>query len=101
MDVEKTRLAYRRAETDLLTAVRTGYFAVLVAQENMKAHRALVKLTDEVYKVMVKQVQGGQAAPYEPLQVSVFAAQARAALIQGPHCYNLAWKQLASSMGVR
>ncbi len=81
MDLENAQLAYHRAETDLMTTIRTGYFAVLVAQEAMKASRALVNLTDEVYKVNVDQVGGGEAAPYEPFQVAVFAAQARQGLI--------------------
>ena len=101
MDLENTQLAYRKAETDLMALVRSGYFAVLVAQENMKATRALVNLTDEVYKVNVEQVGGGEAAPYEPMQVAVFAAQARQGLIIARNSYTLAWKQLAANLGVR
>ncbi len=99
-NLEQTKLAYRRAETDLMAAVRTGYFAVLVAQENVRANRALVDLTDEVYKVMVAQLKGGEVATYEPMQMGVFAIQARAGLITARNSYTLAWKQLASSMGL-
>src|SRR5205823_5694030 len=53
-----------------------------------------------VYKVNVEQVGGGEAAPYEPMQVAVFAAQARQALIIARNSYTLAWKQLASTLGV-
>lgn len=101
MDLENAQLAYQRAETDLMASVRSGYFAVLVAQEAMAANRALVKLTDEVYKVNVDQVGGGEAAPYEPMQVAVFAAQARQGLIVARNAYVLAWKQLAANLGVR
>jgi cobalt-zinc-cadmium efflux system outer membrane protein len=100
MDLENAKLAYRRAETDLMASVRTGYFAVLVAQENMRANRSLVKLTDEVYKVMVVQLRGGEVATYEPMQLGVFAVQARTALVQARNSYTLAWKQLAAAMGV-
>ncbi|HWY86442.1 MAG TPA: TolC family protein, partial [Gemmataceae bacterium] len=100
MDLENAKLAYHRAETDLMASIRSGYFAVLVAQENIKATRALVNLTDEVYKVNVELVLGGVAAPYEPMQVAVFAAQARQALIQARNSYTLAWKQLAAKLGV-
>jgi cobalt-zinc-cadmium efflux system outer membrane protein len=100
MDLENARLAYRRAETDLMTAVRGGYFAVLVAQESIKANRALVLLTDEVYKVMVDQMKSGEFATYEPMQVAVFDAQARAALITARNGYTLAWKQLAATLGL-
>jgi cobalt-zinc-cadmium efflux system outer membrane protein len=100
MDLENARLAYRRAETDLMASVRAGYFAVLVAEENMRQNRALVELTDELYKVMVDQLKGGNLAVYEPMQVGVFAGQARSALIQARNSYTLAWKQLASAMGL-
>jgi cobalt-zinc-cadmium efflux system outer membrane protein len=100
MDWENAKLAYRRAETDLMAAVRTGYFAVLVAQENIRANQALVKLTDEMYKVMVIQLKGGQIATYEPMQMGVFAVQARTALVQARNSYTLAWKQLAAALGL-
>jgi len=99
-DFENAQLAYRRAETDLMANVRTGYFSVLVAQENIRQNRALVALTDEVYKVMVQQLKGGEFATYEPMQVGVFAAQARAGLITARNSYTLAWKQLAAALGL-
>jgi cobalt-zinc-cadmium efflux system outer membrane protein len=101
MDLENVQLAYHRAETDLMSSVRSFYFAVLVAQEAMKANRALVNLTDEIYKVNVDQVGGGEAAPYEAMQVAVFAGQARQALITARNNYTVAWRQLASSLGLR
>jgi outer membrane protein, heavy metal efflux system len=99
-DLENAELAYRRAETDLIASVRTGYFSVLVAEENIRQNRALVTLTDEIYKVMVLQLKGGEFATYEPMQVGVFAAQARTGLIQARNGYTLAWKQLAASLGL-
>jgi cobalt-zinc-cadmium efflux system outer membrane protein len=100
MDLENAKLAYRRAETDLMASVRTGYFAVLVAQEGIRANRALVKLTDELYKVMVTQLKGGEVAAYEPMQVGVYAVLARAALVTARNSYTLAWKQLAAALGL-
>jgi cobalt-zinc-cadmium efflux system outer membrane protein len=99
-DLENAQLAYRRAETDLIANVRSGYFAVLVGQESIRQNRALVALTDEMYKVMVQALKGGEFAPYEPMQVGAFAAQARAGLIQARNSYTLAWKQLAAAMGL-
>jgi outer membrane protein, heavy metal efflux system len=100
MDLENAKLAYRRAETDLMASVRSGYFSVLVAEENIRQNRALVLLTDELYKVHVDLLKGGTVALYEPMQMGVFAGQARAALIQARNSYTMAWKQLASSMGL-
>jgi cobalt-zinc-cadmium efflux system outer membrane protein len=99
-DLDNARLAYRRAETDLSASVRSGYFAVLVAQESIRANRALVKLTDTVFEVMARQLQVGEVATYEPMQLGVFTAQARFALITARNSYTLAWRQLAASLGL-
>jgi cobalt-zinc-cadmium efflux system outer membrane protein len=99
-DLDNARLAYRKAEIDLATAVRSGYFAVLVARESIRANRALVTLTDRVYEVMIRQLKAGEVATYEPMQMGVYAGQARAALITARNSYALAWKQLAASLGL-
>jgi cobalt-zinc-cadmium efflux system outer membrane protein len=100
MDLINAKLAYRRAETDLLAQVRSGYFAVLVARESMRANNALVQLTDEVYHVLVANVRGGgDVAFYEPMQLGALAAQARAGLLTARNSYQLAWRQLAAAMG--
>jgi cobalt-zinc-cadmium efflux system outer membrane protein len=100
IDLENARLAYRKAETDLTASVRSAYFGVLVARENIRANRALVRLTDAVYDAMVQLLRGGEVAPYEPNQLGVFAAQARGALISARNAYGLAWKQLAATVGL-
>ena len=100
MDLQNAELAYRRAETDLMAAVRTGYYSVLVGQESIRANRGLVELTDEVYRIMVLQLKGGVVGPYEPFQLAVFSEQARTALVQARNSRLLAWKQLASTLGV-
>jgi cobalt-zinc-cadmium efflux system outer membrane protein len=99
MDLQNAEFAYRRAETDLLSSVRTSYYAVLVAQESVRANRGLVELTDEVYRVMVVQLRAGQVSPYEASQMGVFAASARTALLTARNARLLAWRQLAAAMG--
>ena len=99
MDLQNAEIAYRRAETDLMANVRTNYYAVLVAQESVRANFGLVELTDEVYRVMVDQLRGGAVAPYEPLQLKVFSEQARIALVKARNAKLLAWRQLASTLG--
>jgi outer membrane protein, heavy metal efflux system len=100
MDVKNAELAYRKAETELMTQVRTGYFAVLVAQESVRAQRALVQLTDELFRVMIAQAKGGERALYEPMQVGVLAGQARANLLMARNDYQLAWRTLAAALGL-
>lgn len=101
MDLANAHAAYRRAETDLMASVRSGYYAVLVAEASFKANHALVDLTDEVYKIMLQQLKlGGMVAAYEPMQVSVYSGQARQALIASRTSYLFAWKQLGAALGL-
>ena len=100
-DLDNAELAYRRAETDLSYNVRQYYFAVLVAMENIRQNRALVSLTDEVFKALRDQYKNGElSGSYEPMQVGVFDAQARIALIQARNSYIVAWKDLAANLGL-
>jgi cobalt-zinc-cadmium efflux system outer membrane protein len=100
MDLRNAELAFRRTQADLASQVRAGYFAVLVAQENLKVSLALARFTDEVYRVQVDQVRFAQAAPYELAQLRVLTIQTRAALVQARNRYTSAWKQLAATLGL-
>ena len=100
IDVKAAELALRKQESDLRTAVRDNYFALLSARENLRVNRAMVRLTDEVYKVMVELLHGGQNATYETMQVRVTAMQTRINYLQAHNRYLAAWKQLAATMGL-
>ncbi|HEY2840327.1 MAG TPA: TolC family protein [Pirellulales bacterium] len=99
-DVRNRELDYRAADIDVATAVLAQYYAVLVAQEAMKATNALVQFTDETYRVLVEQTKGGETAAYEPLQLRVLATQARAAAVQAHNRYISSWQQLTAAMAV-
>jgi cobalt-zinc-cadmium efflux system outer membrane protein len=92
-------VAVRKAEVDVITKVRTAYFAALVAQKGVEVNRALVELADETYRLQLKQVKGGEAAGYEPLQLYAQAVQARSALAQSENTLKSAWRQLAAAVG--
>ena len=101
MDLLNAETAFRRAQFDLVTAVRTNYYAVLVAQDTVKVSRALAQLSDETFRVQLDLLAlGGQVAAYEPLALRVLAYQARAALVQARNRYTAAWKQLAATLGL-
>ncbi|MCI0458850.1 MAG: TolC family protein [Gemmataceae bacterium] len=100
MDLANAELALRRAQIDVMTQVRRGYFGVLVAQENIKVTRALARFTEEVYRIQVEQLKEGQAAAYEPFQLRVPAMQARGALVQARNRYSAAWKGLVAALGL-
>ena len=92
-------VAVRRSEVDVASAVRTQYFAVLVARQSVEVNRALAQLADEVYGIQLKQLAAGEAVAYEPLQLYAQAEQARNALGQAVATDRAAWKQLAAAVG--
>ncbi len=98
VDVENAELALRRARYDLATQVRSNYLAVLVALERVKVNNALKEFAERVYRTQISRVTAGQAAPYEPLQLRVLAAQAQTQLIQSNHEYEAAWRRLAATL---
>jgi cobalt-zinc-cadmium efflux system outer membrane protein len=100
MDLENSKVALRRAQTDLETSVRNAYFAVLVAQENMRVNRALAQVTDQAYRIHLLQYRGGIVAYYEPTQLRSYAFQARGALVLARNGYLAAWKTLAAALGL-
>ena len=98
-DYMNANVAVRRAEVDVMAAVRSNYFQVLIAQKGMEISRALVTLADEVYQLQLKQLAAGEAAGYEPLQLYAQAVQARNALAQFEAAYRSNWRQLAAALG--
>jgi cobalt-zinc-cadmium efflux system outer membrane protein len=99
IEVLNAELALRRAEMELLARVRAGYFAVIVARENMKVSRALADFADEVFRVQVDLLKAGQSPPYESLQLRVLSTQARAGFLRARNRYVAAWRLLASNLG--
>ena len=59
----------------------------------------MTELTDELYGVLLAQLQVGEVAPYEPMQIRVLSTQARGTLVQAHNRYVSAWKQLAAALG--
>jgi cobalt-zinc-cadmium efflux system outer membrane protein len=101
MDLKNAELALRRAETDVMYAVRTNYFALLVARENMKVSRALAEFTERIFRVQVELLaEGGFAAPYEPMQLRPLVLGARYSLLQAIKQYETSWRQLAAAVGI-
>jgi cobalt-zinc-cadmium efflux system outer membrane protein len=101
MDLRNAELALRRAQTDVMYGVRTNYFAVLVALENIKVSRALAEFTERVFRVQVELLaEGGFAAPYEPMQLRPLVLGARFTLLQAIKQYEASWRQLAAAVGI-
>lgn len=90
----------RKARIKLASDVRRNYFKVLIAQEQLKFNRAIAKLSAEVYKAQIDLVTGGESAPYEPLQLRVFAVQARNTVTQSANTLDASWRQLVAAVGI-
>ncbi len=99
-DVQIAEQNLKKAEADLQAQVRSGYFAVLSARENHRVIRGLTGLTDELYAVLLLQLEVGNVAAYEPMQIRVLALQSRNNLALAHNRYVTAWKQLAATLGV-
>lgn len=101
VDLQNAELALRKTQCDVMTQVRTAYFAVLVARENIRVTKALTGVVDEAYRVQFEQARAGSlSVSYEPLQTRVLAVQMRASLLQARNRYVAAQKQLAAAVGL-
>ncbi len=99
-DVRNAELALRKRRIELVTTVQSRYYAVLVAEEAVRATQALAAFTEEIYGIQREQLRGGEAAAYEPMQLRAMANQARGDLLQARNRYFAAWKQLAASLNL-
>lgn len=100
MNLLNAQLALRRAQTDVMTQVRSGYFAVLVAHQALSWNIALTRFTEEIYRIFVENAVLGNYTPYEPLSLRALTIQARGAIVQSRERYLSAWKQLAATLGL-
>lgn len=99
MDYHNAELALYAARIDVASQVRSTFYDTLVAREKVRLTRALAKFTDDIYRAQIKLASGGQAAPFEPLQLRVLAMQARNAVVQAENDQESAWRRLAAAVG--
>ena len=99
MDYHNAGLALQAARIDVASQVRAGFYDTLVAREKVRLTRALAKFTDDIYRAQIKLASGGQAAPFEPLQLRVLAMQARNAVVQAENEQESAWRRLSAAVG--
>jgi cobalt-zinc-cadmium efflux system outer membrane protein len=100
-DYDNSKLALKRARSDLSTAVRNAYFALLVSEETVRINVALARFTDDVYRLQINIFEGGVAAPYEPAALRAQAYTVRLALKQAIQTYLYNWKQLVAVISER
>lgn len=100
MEMKAAAAELQKSRVGLATSVRRGYAQVLVAQEKLKFASALAGLSEEVYRAQIDLVSVGESAPYEPLQLRVFAVQGQNAVTQARNELQARWRQLAAAIGV-
>ncbi len=100
MNLLNAQLALRRAQTDLMSQVRSQYFGLLVARQSMIWYAELAKFTERLYNTYVKQAVGGLIAPYEPMQLRLFTFQARDSYVWARNHYLSVWKELTATLGL-
>jgi cobalt-zinc-cadmium efflux system outer membrane protein len=100
MAMQAANLRLKKTRIGLANDVRRGYFNVLIAQEQLKLNHAIAKLSYDVYKAQIDLVVGGESAPYEPLQLRVFAVQARNSVILAENSLQSQWRELAATLGM-
>lgn len=97
MAFETAQVMYQRTRIEIATTVRQSYYDLLVAQQRRRMLVALSNFTDEIYLAQIELVAGGQAAPYEPLQLRVFCVQARNAVIDAHNRTIAAGRRLGAA----
>jgi cobalt-zinc-cadmium efflux system outer membrane protein len=100
INLMNAQLDMRRTRISVLARIKAGYYAVLVAQQNVAISEALAWFSNEAYRIQVDKLREGEAAPYEPVQLRTLAVQARSALVQAQNRYISAWKQLTATVGL-
>lgn len=99
-DFMNAQVAVRRAQIDIANQVRTAYFSALVAQQSVETNSTLLQVLNETYELQLKQLAGGEAAGYEPLQLYAQAVQAKNNLTIAENTAKNAWRQLVAAIGI-
>jgi outer membrane protein, heavy metal efflux system len=100
MALDNANLALKRARMDLATAVRNGYYTLLVDIETLVVTRALAQFSDEIYRLQIGLLRGAQAAPYEPTALGAQTYMNRLAYKQAIASYIYDWKALVATLGL-
>lgn len=99
IDYANAMVEQRKAWVTITSGIRRAYFDVLASRQRMVLANAFFELTQRAYEAQVQLVKAGEAAPYEPLQLRVILAQARAALIKAEQESIANWRRLAAAVG--
>jgi outer membrane protein TolC len=84
---------------DALLQVRTGYYSVLLAREQIKVQESNVELLQEQLKTATDRFEAGTVSSFEKLRAEVAVANAKVPLITARNDFRLAIESLRQSLG--
>src|SRR4051812_16974211 len=84
---------------DALLQVRTGFYAVLLAREQIKVQESNLQLLQEQLKTATDRFEAGTVSSFEKLRAEVAVANARVPLITANNNYRLAIEALRQALG--
>ena len=84
---------------DALLSVRTGFFNVLLAREQIKVHEQNLELLKSQLQTAAARAQAGTTSDFERLRAEVAVANAQAPLIRARNDYRLAVEDLRRVLG--
>ncbi len=100
VDYANAVIEQRKTWIKVTTDIRRAYFQVLAARQRLIMANALLELSERAYAAQIQLAAGGEAAPYEPLQLRVLTTQARASSIRAEQESIAAWRMMAAATGV-
>ena len=84
MDLMNAQLELRKTRFDLLARVRSAYYAVLVAQQNVAIMSAMAWLTNEAYRIQVDKLRSGEATASRAGPIAFFGGAGASGGNSGP-----------------
>jgi len=96
---EEALMFYYAAVADSLLEVRTGYYDVLLAEQQILVHEAEVKLLSEELQNTTRRFEAGAVPRFDVLRGEVAVANAKPRLIRARNSHRIAKNRLATLLG--
>ena len=99
LDKEQALAQYQTAVQDTLLSVRTAYYDVLLAEEQISVHEASVKLLQNEVDDQEHRFKAGTVPRFNVLRADVSLANEKPLLIQARNNYRIAKNTLSNLLG--
>jgi len=96
---ESARLALESTIMDVALDIKTRYYSVLLAREQIAVEEQNIELLEETLVDARNRLDAGSVSDFEVLRAEVLLANAQPALIQRRSAFRIAIDQLRQSMG--